>query len=684
MKKSLWKSSLLLLTAVLAFIGCKDDTTDSPTVPTVTITEERAAGELVEFTITAKGADECAYIFDTAENIGGGNFDAQTILAQGETVDLASEDPIVKEINPGTEYVVFAAAKNAIGYSKVEKCNLNVPNLVDVEVSEITKSSFKFTVTTDNDRAYKYVTMPTPYLEEVYAVQEAETEAEKNTAAMRYLAWYGFKDNGTKSFTHTDNETYVDVDEGEYTRELIAGMEYSVLAVGYGSDEKFAGKVVVRNFKMAESGVCTGNVEFKLADNAAGIISAKTICTPDENVLYYKTLLIKKANRDAFIQEHGQDGYNYQVANNDNSRHLTEADEYLWKNLSAETEYVMSILIIDKDHNTKWEDHEFATAKADEQSADIQLTGTVGDPSGYYDDWNSLSFNLKSSEIVLPSKYFFGYTSLVTYLMNRGLTLEEVIDQYGESFSQWNLNQINGDNGLNANFTETLKPDVAYTYAVALTNANGKVGIKSMELRTAKRVVEPLSQSPLFEELAGVWAVVVPIQEWDSDAGEYKNYEYKFDVTIGNDAEFGELCRSYNWLMCKGWAGLPYKSADDLRNDPANDGYYKEVPENLFYNFGPKWFLEIDADGNVTVPTKSYVPSLMNYEEDAPGARLASVSTYIGSDSLPVEVSADKNTITIKPYTGGYSGPAYLMLVDEGSYMAPSAKTCGDIVLTRK
>ncbi|MDE6857988.1 MAG: hypothetical protein K2J33_04570, partial [Alistipes sp.] len=72
------------------------------------------------------------------------------------------------------------------------------------------------------------------------------------------------------------------------------------------------------------------------------------------------------------------------------------------------------------------------------------------------------------------------------------------------------------------------------------------------------------------------------------------------------------------------------------------------------------------------------------YDEHARAARLASGSTYIGSDPLAVEVSDDKNTITIKPYTSGWSGPAYLMLVDEGSYMVPTAKTSGDIVLTRK
>ena len=183
--------------------------------------------------------------------------------------------------------------------------------------------------------------------------------------------------------------------------------------------------------------------------------------------------------------------------------------------------------------------------------------------------------------IVLPSRSFFGYTSAVTRLMTReGLTLEEIATIYGESLSQWKVDGINSQEGTSISYSE-LKPDVSYTFIVALTNANGEVVVKSMELKTAKRVVSPLSQSPLFEELAGTWAVSVPIQEWDSEAGEYKNYMYNFDVEIGNDNEFGELCRSYNWLMCKGWAGLRYQGPDDLRNDPAYDGYYEDIPETF-------------------------------------------------------------------------------------------------------
>jgi len=686
MKNFLLRAGTLLIGAAIAFTGCKEDETEKLKSPTVTVTENEITGDNVKFTITATDADECAYIFDTAENLGGGIPDAATVLAKGEKVNTFLAATIVKEIEPATGYVVYAAAKNAAGFSEVAKCELNVPNLVEVEVYDITKSSYTFTITTDGDRAFKYTTVPVQYLEQIYEVQEAVTDDEKERAAMRYLAWYGLKDSGTKEYTHTDGETYIDYDDGdehEFLRELIAGMEYAVVAVGYGENNQFAGNVIVKKFALAESGTPNGKVTVEL-DGDAGVISAKTKCTPDENVLWYKHILIKKESRDAYIAKNGLEQFHYLVANTDSSEHLTGTDERHYKNLYADTEYVQSLVVVDKDHNVDWQDFEFKTAKADEQSADIVITGHTSDDKYIYGDpWNALTFNLKSSEIVLPSKYFFGYTSMITYLMNRGLTLEEVIDQYGESFSQYNLYNINGANGFTAEFYD-LKPDVAYTYAVALTNANGKVNVKSMELSTEKRTVANLSSSTLFEDLKGEWAAVVPIQEYDWQSGTYKDYEYKFDVKIGNDNEFGDLCRSYNWLMCQGWAGLEFKSADDLRNDPSNDGYYKEIPENLFYNFGPKWFLEIDADGNVTVPTNSsYVPCLMNYDENAPGARLAAVSTYVSSDALPVEVSGDKNTITIKPYMG-YSGPEYLMLIDEGAYMAPSAKTCGDIVLTRK
>ena len=481
MKNLLWKGWLLLGAAV-AIVGCKDDEPLEKMEllpPTVEVVENEAALGTVSFTVEASGAERCAYLFDKRSKIGDTEPDAETILKDGEPVDIGDNSPIVKTIDPGTEYTVFVAAGNVAGYSKVARLDLNARNLVDLAVSEITRSSFKFTIKVEAEGGYKYVTMPAPYLQQVYDVQEAVTESEKEMAAMRYLAWYGFRDAGTKEFVHTDGETFVDYDgESEYLRELIAGMEYAVLAVGYDDTDHFAGKVAIETFRMAESGVPTGNVQFEVV-GTPGIISATTLCTPDENVLYYKTLVMPKANRDKYIAERGQEMYRYLVSNSET--HLTGAEEQLWKNLEANTTYSVSLLIVDKDHNVKWEDHEFTTRVADEQSAEIELSGSIGDPSGWGDDWNYVSFRVKSGAIVLPSRSFFGYTSAVTRLMTReGLTLEEIATIYGESLSQWKVDGINSQEGTSISYSE-LKPDVSYTFIVALTNANGEVVVTSME-----------------------------------------------------------------------------------------------------------------------------------------------------------------------------------------------------------
>ena len=266
MKNLLWKGWLLLGAAV-AIVGCKDDEPLEKMEllpPTVEVVENEAALGTVSFTVEASGAERCAYLFDKRSKIGDTEPDAETILKDGEPVDIGDNSPIVKTIDPGTEYTVFVAAGNVAGYSKVARLDLNARNLVDLAVSEITRSSFKFTIKVEAEGGYKYVTMPAPYLQQVYDVQEAVTESEKEMAAMRYLAWYGFRDAGTKEFVHTDGETFVDYDgESEYLRELIAGMEYAVLAVGYDDTDHFAGKVAIETFRMAESGVPTGNVQFE-------------------------------------------------------------------------------------------------------------------------------------------------------------------------------------------------------------------------------------------------------------------------------------------------------------------------------------------------------------------------------------------------------------------------------------
>lgn len=188
-------------------------------------------------------------------------------------------------------------------------------------------------------------------------------------------------------------------------------------------------------------------------------------------------------------------------------------------------------------------------------------------------------------------------------------------------------------------------------------------------------------------------------------------------------AEFKELAANFNRkvqgqnrLLCQGLDFdqlensykdiLNYKSAWDLFISP---DYSSSSVEDSFYDFGPKWHLQIDNKGNVFVPVNvNRILPLTNwqgaevlffgYNPDTNEALMApqtdsnDASTW---PNLPVEVSADKNTITVKPFVYNYTDengnnaqrtyyPNMIINTNTVYGMIPmSGKIKGDIVLTR-
>ena len=75
----------------------------------------------------------------------------------------------------------------------------------------------------------------------------------------------------------------------------------------------------------------------------------------------------------------------------------------------------------------------------------------------------------------------------------------------------------------------------------------------------------------------------------------------------------------------------------------------------LIYDFGPKWFLQIQEDGSVIVPFHSMMlPPMSNWPGYAfyTGGVADGMAFYDSNESypgFPVEISDDLNTITIKP-----------------------------------
>ena len=183
---------------------------------------------------------------------------------------------------------------------------------------------------------------------------------------------------------------------------------------------------------------------------------------------------------------------------------------------------------------------------------------------------------------------------------------------------------------------------------------------------------------------------------------------------------FNRKVRGQNRLLCSGLdfdhLETSYKTITDFASPMdlfSSDSYSCWTIEEIFYDFGPKWYLQVNSDGKIVVPV--YVPTeqrvrglnpmsnwkgaethLVGYDKPnnsamiAPQADTEDTSTW---PNLPVEISEDKNTITIKPliYTIEDTenvftfNPSILINTKTSWYgvIPMSGQIVSDIVLTR-
>lgn len=264
----------------------------------------------------------------------------------------------------------------------------------------------------------------------------------------------------------------------------------------------------------------------------------------------------------------------------------------------------------------------------------------------------------------------------------------------------------------------------------------------------ASSAAEPAAtpiESPYYESLQGEWTATAMIASRKYD---YTTYDYVWtegtemtttvtigDVTIpeamteeayevyaqaGHSAEsadkyFAELqeetaifnnkVRGQNRILCQ---GLQFKSAYALNQaDPwklfTSLEYNANVTADIFYEFGPKWFLQVAEDGSLFVPVNvNRIAPLTKWSDgqdyylvagDVAGTAAALLGpTAEDMDNpakwpnLPVEVSEDGNTITVKALTQD-DVTYYPQIVYNSSYYGLNFYTnwniVSEIVLTR-
>lgn len=322
------------------------------------------------------------------------------------------------------------------------------------------------------------------------------------------------------------------------------------------------------------------------------------------------------------------------------------------------------------------------------------------------------------------------------------------------------MEQINSEKGFN--FTIASREDATTRLAMLVYNwegsgnnpdATGSTAVA--EVKTPKANYPARSESELFTKLVGEWEATAPMQEWvaetETQAGYWKSVgNYTSPVTIASGIEYPEelskeiydlykswgidrdktdalyeefkkmakdynqRTRGFNRLLCLGYNFTDPMYNLDVVQTPydlfISSEFSVATVADMFYDFGPKWNLEIDEQGNVTLPInieREFPMSAFYYGIDYTFYMLAiGNSSYLGAPTydktgklvldsrFPVEVSEDYNTITIKPilynYTDANNQPAvetYYPCVAQlqyGQATPLNPRVCGDVVLKRK
>lgn len=355
-----------------------------------------------------------------------------------------------------------------------------------------------------------------------------------------------------------------------------------------------------------------------------------------------------------------------------------------------------------------------------------EMVVTALEPSSPYE----VGFNIKCANFdvspVVEASYAANYIKEFNQDLDNGYTYADLCEMnrdYGYGFGEEELAKINSAEGLDVTFPS--REDAVTRMAVMGWNSEGRPSVFEGEEPAAVAEASsgvlpdaPRVESELFTALNGDWTATatVKLQKYGQlEDGGYGYYwedfgEFSTKVTIGEvthpesltqdiydiyeengvskeqtDAYFEEFkeqaeiynnkVRGQNRILCTGWdfhaagnadySNLRTASPWDLFID--NSGYNASDVSTIFYDFGAKWFLQVNEAGDVFVPVNINRLAPLTRWTSAQDFHLAGANLennyvfYCPLDeadwddvtkwpNLPVEVSEDQQTITIKAF----------------------------------
>ncbi len=327
-----------------------------------------------------------------------------------------------------------------------------------------------------------------------------------------------------------------------------------------------------------------------------------------------------------------------------------------------------------------------------------------------YDPAYMVGYNVKCAEGNCAGvKYIANYATEWDNLLNYGMTDADILAAYGvdvfESDDPDFINGVNSAEGYDVTFTCTEKTEMVI--AIAAYNEDEKISdIITSRVTSAEEWGNNPIESPLFEELAGDWTATYKYERHFLDENwqaQKETLEKTFKVNIANgmyagpaemDAEtynmlvnyyveqmgddeatakakvddnfadfkkkaqhYSDKYRSLNRMIMTGFDPLhAYQRACELAIDLEHSAVDND---DLFYDFGPKMFVQISENGATLNSNLSTFPPVSSWFLDGYYTREyyllgCNGEDYLGDVAFPIEISEDKQTLTIKAMDGGY------------------------------
>lgn len=628
-------------------VGCGDDNSELPPPgdgPTLTVEVVDVQRTQVSFELTTDKGIDYAYAVLPANAPAPAS--AEALFADVTAHTGMFETPTVAidylGIAANNDYTLYAAARtiNPFVYSELrsESFDTRFEYTDAITLDAITRNSFAYHIKPEADGQYRHICVRKSDYDWFVSFMGV-------TPAM-YVATFGLRAEGEQTFNFEDAYQ----DEGGYPVYIYSGTEYIIL---YGMADPSSMYKVLSAQTMTFSTVKAEEAPHGIDISTANITSmgADVRIEPAEGIERFRVLVLSTADKDGILIE-GESALRGSIIGDptDRSREYTAATTVQTSGLTPNTEYTVGVVGFDAQNREKVVFATFTTTPPTGPAPTI-----VPEPQQVAEPWHEVALNLKVEHAVSVWVCLNTKAEYDKVLQQPGFsgTMGDIIKNNGILLTPEQLAQAKAGGVLCQ--SDALTPNTEYIYGFYAVNEEQVTTTETYEFRTGAAPAVDLRMQLVGDYQAEIY-----------DGFEVRNL-FGVSVSEGPSEALKSDYASKNQLAILGFepCQVDYHSPQDLL-----DKGWAASEQEANTNYGPKIILEVNQDGTVNTGGKNPATSELDFiMADYNGTKLyfmgygktANGQIMSSQQCFPVEVSEDRNTITIKGQTGVVFGSETIM-----------------------